>query len=366
MIALRVLLSRLTGRGRTPAELDAEFTAHQELLAADLEREGLSAAAARRAKHGDGWATSPRLQEAYREQRRLPFLEPFAQDLGYAFRQLRRSPGFAAAAVLTLALGIGANVAIYQALDAVLFRELPVRHPEQLVQVQFLENGSPIHVSYPSVPRLLAQQQVLDGVFAVSDFPAARSGAARPGRLARCERIAGQRRLLSPVGCGRANRPHAAAEDDRAGAPPVAVLSDAFWAREFDRSPAALGQPLRINNATATVDRSCAARVLRRDRRQCARCVAAHRLQPQLMPGDWLNAPSSSWLTVMGRLRPGVSRPRPDRAGHAVSPAHRVHHHPARQKLHARSSRRIEASWNCRRASSSRCGYCRASRYSRS
>lgn len=92
-------------------------------------------------------------------------------DLVYAFRQLRHNPVFAAAAVLTLALGIGANAAIYQVLDAVVFRSLPVRDPGSLVQVQLLENNQPVHVSNPFYREFAARQQVLDGLFAVSDFP---------------------------------------------------------------------------------------------------------------------------------------------------------------------------------------------------
>ena len=70
------------------------------------------------------------------------------QDVRYAFRQLRRSPGFAATAILTLALGIGSNAAIYRVLDAVLFRSLPVAEPERLVRIQLLANGKPTDFSY--------------------------------------------------------------------------------------------------------------------------------------------------------------------------------------------------------------------------
>ena len=76
-------------------------------------------------------------------------MDPLWQDLAYGLRQLRNNPAFAVAAVLTLALGIGANAAIYQVLDAVVFRSLPVRDPASLVQVQLLENNQPVHISYP-------------------------------------------------------------------------------------------------------------------------------------------------------------------------------------------------------------------------
>src|ERR1035438_6456942 len=147
MTGLRVFLSRLLGRGRTHAELESEIAAHLALLAADYERRGLSPADALAAARRH-FGPITQLHETYRGQRRLPFLDTLSQDLAYALRQLQRNPAFAAAAVLSLALGIGANTAIYQVLDAVVFRALPVRDPAALVQVQLLENNRPIHVSY--------------------------------------------------------------------------------------------------------------------------------------------------------------------------------------------------------------------------
>ena len=247
------------------------------------------------------------LQEAYREQRRLPFLDTLAQDLSYAMRQLWRSPAFAAAAILTLALGIGANVAIYQALHAVLFRDLPVADPARLVQIQLLEDGSPVHVSYPLFRELSQQQQTLAGVFAVSDFPLRQAVLRGRGELRGVQGslVSGAyfRLLGVPARAGRMLRD----EDDRAGAAPVAVLSDAFWTREFDRSPAAIGRVLRINNTIATVVGVAPPGFFGETAGSAPDVWLPISLQPQVMPGDWLNAPSSSWLSVLGRLRPGTS-----------------------------------------------------------
>ena len=76
-------------------------------------------------------------EEAYREARGIHFLETFLQDLRYAVRMLRRTPGFTAVVIVSLALGIGANTAIFSAIDAVMLRMLPVQNPQQLVMLQW-------------------------------------------------------------------------------------------------------------------------------------------------------------------------------------------------------------------------------------
>jgi predicted permease len=304
--ALRVFLSRLLGKGHKPAEFDSELEAHLALLAADYERRGLSpadAAAAARRRFGP----VTQLREAYREQRLLPFFDTVSQDLAYAFRQLHRNPGFAAAATLTLALGIGANAAIYQVLDAVVFRSLPVREPASLVQVHLLENSQPIHVSYPFYREFAARQEVLDGVFAVSDFPLRHAVLRGRGefRAVTGSIVTGNYFRVLGV-AARAGRVFTD-DDDRPAAPPVMVLSDAFWNREFARSPSALGQVLEINGLAGTVIGIAPPGFFGETVGAVPDLWLPMSVQPRIMPGDYLNAPSSSWLSMLGRLRPGVS-----------------------------------------------------------
>src|SRR5215831_5374092 len=244
MTPLRILLSRLLARGRPPAELDEEISTHRALLAAEFERRGMTPqAAATEARRQFAGVTQ--IREQYRAQRRLPCLDTLAHDVLYAFGQLRAAPGFAAAAILTLALGIGANLAIYQVLDAVLFRDLPVGDPARLVQVQLLESNDPQRVSYPLYREMAAHQQVLDGMFAVSSVelptPQGAKGFLASGTYFRTLGVAAR--------IGRAFDEN----DDHPGAPPVAVLSDAFWRRDFARSPSAIGQTLQLNGARATI-----------------------------------------------------------------------------------------------------------------
>ena len=306
MTGLRVLLSRLLGKGRTHAELDSEIAAHLSLLAADYQRRGLSPADALAAARRH-FGPIAQLHETYRDQRRLPFFDALSQDLAYALRQLRRNPGFAAAAVLTLALGIGANAAIYQVLDAVVFRSLPVRDPASLVQIQLLENGQPIHVSYPFYRELAARQQALGGLFAVSDFPLRQAVLRGRGsfRAVKGSIVTGNYFRVLGVNA-RAGRIFTE-DDDRPAAPPVIVLSDSFWNRQFARSPGALGQVLEINGLAGTVIGVAPPEFFGETVGAVPDLWLPMSVQPRIMPTDYLNAPNSSWLSLLGRLRPGVS-----------------------------------------------------------
>ena len=131
----------LRGRGRFESDMDAEFHAHMALRAADLERSGLAPDdALRRARVEFG--SVERYKEEGRESRGVRLLDELRADVRLAWRSLRRSPGFALALILTLALGIGANSAIFSVVDAVLLRPLPFAGAERLVVVWGTDRAS--------------------------------------------------------------------------------------------------------------------------------------------------------------------------------------------------------------------------------
>jgi hypothetical protein len=244
-VSLRAALSRIrahfTAR-QHDARLAEEIASHIDALAGDYERRGLTPEAALQAARRD-FGNVTATQEVHRAQRTIPFFETLAQDLRYAFRQMRAKPGFTAAAIFTLALGIGANTAIFRVLDAVVLSSLPVKNPEQLVQVIPKQNGKPWAVSYPLFREMSARQTVLAGMFATSDVD---PSSASDNSALRARLVTG--RYFELLGANAQLGRTIVDSDDQPATPPVAVIS---YVMDIGSAPTA-GKPTRWGASSAS------------------------------------------------------------------------------------------------------------------
>jgi len=158
------LFDRLRGRRNVDDDLIEELRAHLEARADELVEAGMADGEARQqARRELGNPTL--LAERGRDVWRFAMAEDAWQDLRYACRQLRRAPAFATAAIVTLALGIGANATIFGLIEAVVLRPLPVRDPDELVQLLRVRNGETSdHFTYPRVQELAEHRELFTGL----------------------------------------------------------------------------------------------------------------------------------------------------------------------------------------------------------
>ena len=238
-------LRSLLQRKRVEEELDDELRFHYEEAVAKGLRNGLSRdEAARRARILVGGIDQ--LKEDCRDARGVRPIEIVTQDLRYALRTLRQKPAFTAFAIVTLALGIGANLAIFSVVNSVLLRSLPFPEPERLVRIHFSNPGLGLHgvlYSLPELEDLRTRAGVFESVTGTCRGSVNMTGGARPERL---EAILGSANYFAMLGVtpqiGRLFAP----EDNVPGVAPSAVISDSLWRRDFSGDPAILGRTIRI------------------------------------------------------------------------------------------------------------------------
>jgi putative ABC transport system permease protein len=175
------------------------------------------------------------------------------QDVQYGLRVLWKSPGFAVVAVLSLALGVGANTAIFSIVNAVLLRSLPFSHPERLVKIVASNRGvgaRDIGLSIPEFDDLRSRAGVFDQVTATQGGPTNLTGAERPQHFELLEVSPNYFSMLgTSAHIGRVFGPG----DETPGFAEAAVISDSVWAREFGRDPGVLGRKIQLDNDPYTI-----------------------------------------------------------------------------------------------------------------
>jgi predicted permease len=240
------------------------------------------------------------------------------QDLRYALRQLRKSPGFTAVAVLTLALGIGANTAIFTVVNALLLKMLPVTQPQRLVVVgdpslpNSRSHGTPRTdiFSYPLYKELRDHNSVFSGLCAAGSEQAIELDAGQGESSA--EKVTGRMvsgNYFTVLGLTPAAGRLLSSSDDAAeNTNPVAVLSYGFWRRKFALSPSIIGRDIRLNGFPFTIIGVTPAGFDGDVIGEQMALFVPLSMQPKIVRGRrWLNASNVSWLTLIGRLMPNIT-----------------------------------------------------------
>jgi len=298
-------LQYLINRERNERDLADEMRLHRDLAAR---------------VRGRPFGNTTQFGESSRAVWIWPFLETLAQDVRYAMRTLRANPGFAATAVLSLALGIGANTAIFSILDAVMLRSLPVEDPRRLVQIDSPQGGT--EFTNPIWEEVRDRQQAFSGALAFSTdrFDLASGGESHfangvwaSGDFFRVLGVAALRgRVFTP-------------DDDLHGgghSGPVAVISHGFWKRHFGADPDVIGKTIRLNRHPFTIIGVTPPWFTGLDLDTPYDVAIPIGCEPILhTDASALGARSWWWLSILGRLRPGETLPQAEARMKALAPA---------------------------------------------
>jgi predicted permease len=323
----RIRLRSLFRRATVEQELDDELRFHMDQQADKYMRAGMSREEVLRRVRLE-FGGIEQVREDCRDAHGVSFLESLAQDLRYGLRMLTKSPAFTAVIVLTLALGIGANTAIFTLVDAVMLRSIPVRDPQQLVVAQWSarqwpqkvgtssfgdcgrreENAttfSGCSVSYPLFQEIQNQKNVFANAVAFAgpyQMDLSGNGAAA---IVQGDVVSGN--YFQTLGVSPALGRTLVSDDEKPGAPSVALLDYAYWQRAFGGSPSAIGRTIRLNNAVFTIVGVAEPGFTRLTPGKSVdlwipisqATILGHNYIDPADPDHW-------WLVVVGRLQSGV------------------------------------------------------------
>lgn len=334
MSALRSLLARLRNLLPGVAErhlgMDDEIASHLSLLTESYVQQGMTPQDAKSAARRQ-FGNATRLKERRREIGTFFTLSTLFGDVRFAGRQLWRDPILTLTAVCSLALGIGANTAIFSVAKRVLFDTLPVSNPHELRLVTWTsgpeqpvppvwgdvsstkEGGlSSTAFSYAVLEEMRKQRDVFSSLLAFKDVSLTASVDGHP-ELINAELLSGD--ALSDLGVYPILGRGLTLDDDDPGSGPAAVISEGYWAERFGRSPSVIGKTISLNGVVVTIVGVAPARFTGLTMGSAARLFVPIIMQPLILPraqliGDGgaslLANPQSWWLSLMLRLRPGV------------------------------------------------------------
>ncbi len=303
-------LRSLFRRHQVEQELDEELRYHLERQIEEYIAKGMTPEEARYAALRAMGGIERRKEEC-RDTRRVRLIEDLMQDARYGLRTLRRSPGFTAVAVLSLALGIGANTAIFSLVDPIVIKLLPVKNPEQLVVLYTVDQQGAVRerFSYPMFEQLRARTQVFSGIFATNYVDRVEMIGPEPGNRteeAILQLVSGEYFQVLEVNAVL-GRTLTTADNQTPGAHPVAVLSYRFWQRRFAGDVSVIGKVIALNNQPLTIIGVTAPEFFGTRFGKSPDIWA-----PLMMDNISGRGPSElrkvnrEWLQMMARLQPGV------------------------------------------------------------
>src|ERR1700677_883331 len=239
---LRVRFHSLFRRTAVIQEIDQELQFHLEQQMEKYLQAGLTREQARRRIRLE-FGGLTQVKEDCREARGVSVVEHLGQDVRYAMRIFGRTPGFTLVVIMTRALGIGANTAVFSLINAALLKMLPVKDPEQLVQISKIQPlyGQNDYFSYPAVERFQRQPQVFSGVFAFANLDGVNVEVNGHGEIANGQVVSGN--YFSTLGVAAIlGRTIVPADDPEPGGSSVAVISYKYWRERLAGDPAAVGK----------------------------------------------------------------------------------------------------------------------------
>jgi predicted permease len=323
-------LRGLFGQGKANREFSDEIETHIELLTERLIRQGMSrgdASCAARRQFGN----TALLEQRQREARAFLWPTTVLQDVRYGLRMLAKSPGVTAIAITSLALGIGANTAIFTLAKAALFDALSVAHPGELRLLAYTQDDRSVirhdwgdfysdsrgrtvvaSFSYPVYQQLRRRDHSLGDLFAfvdLSQFEHLSATIEGHAEVVTAELVSGN--FFQGVGVRTAlGRPIEPADDAVPGSGAVAVISDSFWQRRFDRSPSVIGKTIDVNLAPVTIIGVAPRGFSGASHVHTPQDVFLPlSMQPAIFPketGSLLSDGDTWWIQIMGRLQPSI------------------------------------------------------------
>ena len=293
---------RILGRRREDEERKKEL---EDYLARETEQnvaQGMTPEEARRIAHVK-LGSMRRIREEIYEMNGIGFLETLWQDVRYAARMLRKSPGFTAVAVLTLALGIGANTAIFSAVNPILFEPLPYPHPERIMMIWSTFQGQRSQLAFHNYRELLARNHAFDALAIFEPWQPSMTDETGPERLDGQSVSYGYFRAL---GVEPAMGRDFVAADDAFKGPNEAILSYGLWQRRFGGDRSIVGKQIKLDGSGYAVIGvmprgfesvlSATAEIWSPENQYNASNIA------DTNTGEWGNH-----LSVVARMKPGVS-----------------------------------------------------------